>query len=255
MIVFAPPPRIERAELIDSHEPSDKDFAESFADIARVNELLGGARAVQSALRPLIARLSLRPYASDGPVQILDIATGSADIPRALIREARGGKLSNRTLAITATDHHPKVLALAQRLTPVAEWPEITIAPADAFQLPYPNGAFDFALCSLAFHHFGPTDCITALREMNRVTTHGFIVNDLIRDHLARALAWTIMRVARANRLSKHDAPVSVMRAYTLPEYRKMGREAGIPNFIVRSAPIYRALLICDKTGYGSAIR
>lgn len=238
MSLLKPPPRVERPERIDSVEHSDRDFAASFADVARVNRFLGGTRAVYRALAPLLAGL---PFETR-PVRILDIATGSADIPRALVRAARRGRLGGRSLQIVATDNHPKVLALARRLS--EGYPEITVEEADALALPHPDKSFDIALCSLAFHHFGPENCVRALREMERVAAHGFIVNDLRRDRIACALIWALTRLVRANRLTRHDAPLSVLRAYTLDEYAAMARKAGIPSFEVRTAPMYRALIV-----------
>ncbi len=237
--LLAAPPREERAELIDTGEPTDAEFAGTFRDIARVNRFLGGTRAVLHALDELMAALPSEPAR---PIRILDIATGAADIPRALVRAARRGRWGARRLEIVATDNHPKVLALAEKS--IIAYPEITIAPADAFALPYPNQAFDIALCSLAFHHFGPNGSVRALREMARVTRVGFVVNDLRRNSVARLLIFLLTRIVSRNRLTHHDAPLSVLRAYTLPEYAQMVRRAGIPFCEVRPAPLFRAVLV-----------
>jgi ubiquinone/menaquinone biosynthesis C-methylase UbiE len=242
MPLMAPPPRAERAELIDSHEPSDADFAASFADIARVNRFLGGTAAVLQAFAPLVTDLP-----PDRPVRVLDVATGSADIPRALVDAARRGRFgaAGRRAEIVATDNHPKVLGLARTLS--AGYPEITVAPADAFALPFGDASFDIALCSLAFHHFGPEACIQALRELARVSRVGFVVNDLRRDRLACALIWLATRAVGANRLTRHDAPLSVLKAYTLTEYVRMADAAGIREWAdvtVRPAPLFRAVIV-----------
>lgn len=243
MSLFAPRMRAERDELIDSEDPSDADFAASFGDIARVNRFLGGTQAILSALTPLVRGL---PEGSN--IRILDIATGSADIPRALAAAARRGQFGpGRTLKIVATDNHSKVLALAERSTPRLSYPEIRVEQADAFALPYPNSSFDIALCSMAFHHFPLDRCVFLLQEMERVSRIGFIVNDLLRDRVAMALIWALTRIVGANRLTRHDAPLSVLRAYTLAEYREMARLAGIPECQVRLVPIYRAVMIRDK--------
>jgi ubiquinone/menaquinone biosynthesis C-methylase UbiE len=192
----------------------------------------------------------LRGATPERPTRILDIATGSADIPRALVQAARAGRFgAGRRLEITAVDSHPKVLALARRRTPPGLYPEIRVEEGDAFALPYPDGAFDIALCSLAFHHFGPARSVFLLREMERLTTSGFIVNDLVRDPVACALIWTLTRLVGANRLTRHDAPLSVLRAFTIAEYRQMLREAGIPErkCDVKIAAMYRAVTVRVK--------
>jgi ubiquinone/menaquinone biosynthesis C-methylase UbiE len=238
-------PRAEREELIDSIEPSEADFAASFADVARVNRYLGGTRAVRRALPEL-----LRGLDTTRPVRLLDIAAGSADIPRALVQAARRDAFGpGLRFDITALDNHPKVLAYARRVTPPDAYPEIRIVEGDAFALPYADGAFDIALCSLAFHHFGFDRCVSLLREMERVSVRGFVVNDLRRDAVACGLVWAVTRLVRANRLTRHDAPLSVLRAYTLTEYRAMAAEAGLPNMTVRAVPMYRAVLVRKRDG------
>lgn len=239
------PPRSEREELIDSVEPSSRDFAASFTDISRINRYLGGVAAVQNPLGAMLRRCA---KTGDQPVRILDIATGGADIPRALVRVARRGAFGSATrFQITATDIHPKVLQFTREQTPNLEYPEICVETADAFALPYADGAFDFALCSLAFHHFGHENCVRVLREMERVTTRGFIVNDLLRDRVPRALIWAVTRIARMNYLTCNDAPISVSRGYTRQEYTQMTRDAGIPRCQVRLAPLFRVVIVRDK--------
>jgi len=242
MLFSLVPPRTDCPEWIDSLEPSAADFAASFEDVARVNRFLGGTQAVLASFPALLHDLP-----TDRPVRILDIATGSADIPRALVRAARWGRFgAGRRLSITAVDNHPKVLALAREHTPPDLYPEIRVESADAFALPYPDGAFDLALCSLAFHHFGYDRCVFLLREMERLTTRGFLVNDLLRDWVACGLIWGLTRLVGANRLTRHDGPLSVRRAYTRVEYGQMLRDAGIPDAecAVRRVPMYRAVAV-----------
>jgi ubiquinone/menaquinone biosynthesis C-methylase UbiE len=240
---WSAPPRAEREELIDSQEPSAADFAASFGDVARVNRYLGGTWAVRNVLPELLSGID-----RSRPVRILDIATGSADIPRALVHAARRDAFGPGVrFDITALDNHPKVLEFARTATPPNVYPEIRITEGDAFALPYPDGAFDIALCSLAFHHFGYDRCVSLLREMDRIAEHGFIVNDLRRDRAACGLIWTATRLVGANRLTRHDAPLSVLRSYTLPEYRQMVRDAGIAHATVRAVPMYRAVITGRK--------
>jgi hypothetical protein len=247
--------------MIDSVAPADPDFAASFNDIARVNRYLGGTRAVLRALDPLMRDLGASgrgvAEAPGGAVRILDLATGSADIPRAIVRAARRGRWGNPhgasgfRVEIVAADNHPKVLGLARRLSEA--YPEIVVVEADAFALPFADGAFDIALCSMAFHHFGEGNCIDVLRAMDRVSRAGFVVNDLVRDRVACGLIWTLTRLAGANRLTRHDAPLSVLRAFTIDEYVGMVRAAGISGCEVRTAPFYRAVIVRSRLRAGDA--
>jgi ubiquinone/menaquinone biosynthesis C-methylase UbiE len=99
---------------------------------------------------------------------------------------------------------------------------------ADGRQLPYPDGAFDVSHASLVLHHLEPADAVVLLREMSRVSTRGIIINDLARNQLSLAGAWLLSHVATVNRYSRHDAPLSVRRAYTLTEGHALIAAAGL---------------------------
>jgi hypothetical protein len=77
-------------------------------------------------------------------------------------------------------------------------------------------------------HHLGPADAVTMLREMGRVATRAILVNDLLRSRLGLAGAWLLSRVATRNPLSRHDAPLSVRRAYTKEEMQALAEQAGL---------------------------
>ena len=200
-----------------------------------------------SALAPLIAEAANK----NRPIRILDIGTGSGDIPRSIARAALGGRFGDagHRLQISATDAHPKVLDLANRLTPTSEYPTVTVMQADALALPFADGSFDIALCSQTLHHFCPNGCVQILQEMSRVTTTGLIINDLIRSRIAASLVSLWTSLTFAHRLTRHDAPTSVLRAYLPDEYAEIARAAGLRKTTVRRVPIYRAVLIHRKNG------
>jgi ubiquinone/menaquinone biosynthesis C-methylase UbiE len=89
----------------------------------------------------------------------------------------------------------------------------------DAMRLPFRDEAFDVAGSALFLHHLEPEQIVAVTREMLRVSKHAVIVNDLHR-------CWPHWLVACAggliyrSRLTRHDAPVSVRRAYTQNELR-----------------------------------
>src|SRR5207245_2074121 len=106
--------------------------------------------------------------------------------------------------------------------------PDIRLVRGDAFRLPFADASFDYVLCSLAFHHFGFEGCLAALREMERVARRGWLVNDIRRAWSAWFLIRAVLAIAGANRLTRHDGPASVLRAYSLDEYRAMPEALGL---------------------------
>jgi ubiquinone/menaquinone biosynthesis C-methylase UbiE len=239
---FALPPRSERLEILDLRPATPQEIDANFTEIARVNRFLGGTKAVRDGLRTLLAALPT----DTNPVTILDVAAGGADIPRALIGATRRGDFgADRTLHITATDLSTEVLAHARRQTPTERYPEIAIETADALNLPYADCSFDIATCSMALHHFSPPDAARLLREIARVTRRGFILNDLRRDRVAAALIWVLTRVLGAHPITQHDAPLSVLRAYTPRELQDIFNDASLPGQVaIVCAPMFRVVAV-----------
>src|SRR5260370_30086424 len=93
-------------------------------------------------------------------LRVLDLATGAADIPRAIVAWARK---SGKKIKVTAVDGNDEVLRSAREWC--RDWPEIQLERCHLLELPYGPERFDIVLCSLALHHFTTDDAITILRR------------------------------------------------------------------------------------------
>lgn len=226
--------RRDAAELLDDPAKVPGDLAGNLADIRRLNRWFGGTRL---ALKFVLPQLSPRRATS-----ILDVATGSADIPLALLDLGRRHRCE---VEITAADISPEILEEARRYVGTAD---VRLVPADARRLPWPNRRFDVVLCSLALHHLDPTDASTALAEMWRVTNRRLIVLDLSRGYLAYAGTWLVTHSVARNQLTRHDGPLSVLRAYTAAELREFARRTGLGEAVrVTRHPFFRLALVADR--------
>jgi ubiquinone/menaquinone biosynthesis C-methylase UbiE len=206
-------------------------------DIRRLNAWFGGKRlAVKTIESTLEGRRSAR---------ILDVATGSADIPLAL---SKWGASHGVNLDIVGADISPQVLSEARRYLVGSD---IRLARADAQSLPWQDESFDVVCCCLALHHFSPSDANQVLREMWRVARHFIVVTDLRRSYPAYIGAWLATHVLAPNVLTRHDGPLSVMRAYTTREVRDLAGAAGITPVSVQTHAFFRQVLIgrkrCDE--------
>jgi SAM-dependent methyltransferase len=231
------PRRRDAQELLDQmgHDPTE--LAANLRDIRMVNRVAGGTAIV---LRHLPGLLDEIPR--DCPAEILDLATGGGDIPRALATWADG---QSRPLRLTVTDRSPEILAEARRT--LAGVPGVTFSVCDARATPMPDRSFDVVLCSLALHHFAPGEAVQVLREMDRLSRIGFILNDIRRCLAGFVAAWGASRIATRNRLTRHDMPLSVLRAYTPDELRALLGQAGIPDAKVTTHPLFRMAAVRRK--------
>ena len=226
-------PRLqEAAELLDRPDNSDEEIRENLRDLERLNRYFGGARAVLLHLSRMVGERS------QSPLTILDIATGGADIPRAICRWARRRKLA---VAIEAVDRGDQVLAAATEWS--IDFPEIRLRRVQAPLLPYPDHSFDYVISSLFFHHLNEVEGILLLREMARIARRGLLVNDLLRSRLACLLTMITVRLLSGNPLTRHDGPMSVLRGFRPQELRRMATEAGLANMRLSHHPWFRIAL------------
>jgi SAM-dependent methyltransferase len=224
-------PRLEGAsERLDEPHHEIGTLERSLDHVAAVNRWFGGRRA-------LLHHLS--HHVSTGPVAILDVGTGSADLPLAITRWARR---HGRAATITAVDVHPQIAGVASRRTTGEA--AVRVAVADGLHLPFPEGAFDVALLSLTLHHFDGAGQLRILTELARVVRCRIIVGELHRTRLsylgARLLAGTVWR---ADPLTRHDGPMSVLRAFRPEELQTLATKAGLRDVVVQRHPLFRLVL------------
>lgn len=223
-------PRSTTPELLDERGHDAEELSANLHDIRRVNRLAGGTRATLRALPPLLDRVP-----PDRPADVLDLATGSGDIPRAIIAQAIK---AGRSIHVVASDLSPAILAEAEHA--LTRCDNVSFASYDARSVSLPDRSVDVVLCSLALHHFTSDDAVTVLREMTRLSRVGFILNDITRGRLGLLSAWAASRVATRNRLTRHDMPLSVRRAFTPDELRELLRRAELSDAVVRQHYLFR---------------
>ncbi|HEX6924867.1 MAG TPA: methyltransferase domain-containing protein [Longimicrobiaceae bacterium] len=233
--------RVPGSELMDRLDVASAALAEGLSDLRRVNRWFGGGRAALRAALPAIR-------AVDAPtVKVLDVATGSADIPLALVRRTRAEGLR---VHVVASDLHPETLSVAREV--VADEPAIEVARADALDLPFADAEFHVAMCHTSLHHFADREARQLLSELGRVASHAVVVTDLARGRLAelvvRLLAATLWR---AHPVTRHDSVVSIRAAYTADEAAELARAAGLEQIRTRRHLFFRFSLVAAPAARG----
>ncbi len=191
----------------------------ALGDLRWVNCRLGGARALLRGVDPFLARL--RP---DEPLDLLDVGAGGGDLALAIARHARR---RGRRTRVTALDRDAVSTSAARRAA--AGHPDISVVRADAFALPFGEGAFHVVAASLLLHHFAHREAADLLARLRRVARLGVVVNDLVRDPVPWLFIWIASRLTGRSAMFVHDAPLSVLRGFTRSELLAVAREAGDP--------------------------
>jgi ubiquinone/menaquinone biosynthesis C-methylase UbiE len=209
--------RRREAEWMDAPDADPAILGVSLRFIRRINTALRYTRSTLSHLR----RFS-RSWKPGETIRIIDFATGSADVPLAVVRWAHRRGFDVRVVGV---DLHEATCQMARDAT--RHEPRVTIVRADALaELPFDAGSFDYALSGLFLHHLSETDAVQVLRAMDRVARRGIVVGDLLRNR--RAYAWVVLFTLWANPMVRHDARVSVAQAYSEPEAAALAERAGL---------------------------
>ena len=200
-------------ELLDGPLDDEAALRGNLRDLARINRWLGGTSASQRALEGLLAGRTV-------PHTLLDVGTGGADIPLALLER---GSRRGRPLRVTGVDSRQEVLDAAGAIHPrLVRTPDLELVVSDGGSLPWPDRSFDVVHCSLVIHHLEPPAALAFLREAARVARLGVVVNDLVRARHHWIGARIVLPLMTRNRFTRHDGPLSVRRAYTRMELRAL---------------------------------
>jgi ubiquinone/menaquinone biosynthesis C-methylase UbiE len=223
-------------ELLDGPLDDLATLAGNLRDMGRVNARLGGTRLSRRAIEAVLGEA--RAAGAGGPVALLDVGTGGADIPVALLA---GFARDGRPLRVTGVDR-AEVIAAARAIRPDLDaLPRLSLEVADGRTLPYDDRTFDVGHSSLVLHHLEPPDAVRFLTEMARVSRRGVVVNDLVRGRLAWIAARLLAPLVTRNRYSRYDGPLSVRRAYSVVEIQAMLAIAGLrPVATIRHPLRYR---------------
>jgi len=221
--------RLQHAsERLDELGVGAAELPGALADLARINALLFGTRLTSRCLNDL-----LETHPPDAPLTLLDVGCGGGELTAAVARRARR---SGRPVTAIAIDRNPAVVAHARRRF----GDQLDLRLGDILALDLPEDEVDVALCSLLVHHLEPDDAVRALRELARVARIGIVVNDLVRSKLGLVGSRTLIPLLTRNPVTRHDAVLSVRRAYTPRELRELLVAAGLRPLSMRGALGYR---------------
>jgi ubiquinone/menaquinone biosynthesis C-methylase UbiE len=190
------------AELLDDDLGTPNEIADSLVDLRHINNWFGGT-ATTTALLRRIAGVTDRSELS-----LLEIGAGLGDVPLGALRALKSDGIGLQVTLLDRVRSH-----LPQN--------EVRAVLGDAVHLPFKDDAFDVVSCSLFAHHFEPETLSLLAKEALRVSKRAVLINDLIRSRVHLAMVYLGLPLFHS-RITWHDAPASVRRAYTREEMKSM---------------------------------
>lgn len=217
---------------MDSSPVAAEELRRALAFIAWTNRCFGG-------YGPVLDRLALwsREWPRGATIRVLDVGTGGADLPVALSRWSRARGLN---LCVTAIDSVPIIADIARKNA--GSYAEIEILETDLFTLAASGRRFDYVVGSLLLHHIPHARRIEALRAADALSARGVIFVDLLR---CRTAYWGARIIAGlfGDRITRHDGPLSVRKAFQPVELDALARSAGLTYLRAGRHPFFRVSL------------
>ena len=201
---------------MDRPQPVSAELDVDLHNLRQLNRYFGSYRLVTHFLRRW-----MRPGTR---LRILDLATGSGDIPRLVVDYARR---VGAAVSVDAVDQQPSTLEIARRLS--GDYPEIEFTEGDV--LTFEREPYDIVLCSLALHHFSEADAVTLLRRCRDLSQGYVLVADLWRGWIATAGVYLLTSLFFREPMTQTDARLSAERAFSFAEFRSLAEQAGWQNF------------------------
>ena len=214
-------------ELMDDPALDPAEHRRALAGLARLNRVSDSAGALWPALAQLARELNRA-------VRVLDVATGSGDVPRKLLARAKRAGIA---LDVSACDVSPTAITEATREPSGARF-----FVHDALRDRLPTG-FDVVTCSLFLHHLSEDDAVALLTNMEGAADRMILVNDLWRSRFNYCAVWLACRLLTRSPVVRFDGPASVRSAFTPGEMLALAERAGLEGATVQSKFPCRFLL------------
>jgi SAM-dependent methyltransferase len=204
-------------ELMDRPQPVTPELVSDLRNLRQLNRWFGSYALTTHFLRRWIQ--------SGVRLRVLDLATGSGDLPRLVIEHARR---VGANVTVDAIDQQSSTLEIARGLS--ADYPEIDFKQGDALCFGE-AGQYDIVLSSLALHHFAEAEAVRMLERCRLLSRRFVLVSDLRRGGLATVGVYLLTALIYREPMTRTDARLSAERAFSFREFRSLAERAGWRNF------------------------
>jgi 2-polyprenyl-3-methyl-5-hydroxy-6-metoxy-1,4-benzoquinol methylase len=204
-------------EMMDRPQPVSAELERDLERIRQLNRWFGSYRLILDFMRRW-----LKPTAR---MRLVDLATGSGDIPRLIADYAR--KIGAH-VEIDALDRQRATLEVARKLS--SSYPEISYREGNILEWDS-GGTYDVVLCTLALHHFSDDDAVSLLRRSRELSRRFVLVSDLRRGFFLQAGVYLLTALIFREPMTRFDARLSAQRAFSFSEMRDLVVGAGWENF------------------------
>lgn len=224
--------RVVIPELLDHDGGSAAEVEASLRDLGMINRWFGGIATLRAMLERVAAESGRRE------LSLLDVGAASGDVATQAGKQLRARGILVRPVLLDRAASHLMPANGTRRVV------------GDAQALPFADSSFDLVACSLLAHHLEPGELAHFVDEAQRVARLAVLINDLRRHPLHLALVYAGFPLYRS-RITRHDAPASVRRAYSPTEMRAILSNTRTARAEIQRHYLYRMGVIAWKGSAG----
>ena len=226
--------RSYQEELMDDLNAPTDELHLNLDEIIQINKITGGpAVSIQGVKR-------LLESTSKNEIHFVDIGCGGGDMLAYLAKQT---PRSGVKFKLTGVDFQPKAIDFAKKKYPwLAD--RVNWIVADYKELLQSGFKADVFHAALFCHHFTDEELVSFFSSLKEASELGFIINDLHRHPLAYYGVKAINTVASKSRFTKHDAPLSVLRAFKKSELQDLLSQAGVERYSMTWKWAFRYLVV-----------
>lgn len=195
--------RVTQPEFLDSKDCDPQLAYSSYRLMKWVNRFGGGTKAVANYLATEISR-----NGSGRSIRILDIGSGTCDIPLAILKRAQ--KRSQK-IEFICLETNETALKIAAENIIRSGFDAIELKDESIFEFDCPQD-FDYAIGSMFFHHFRDEQILNLIEKLRSYVLRSILINDLRRNLMSYA-SCRVLACSFSKGL-KHDVLLSIRKGF-----------------------------------------
>jgi 2-polyprenyl-3-methyl-5-hydroxy-6-metoxy-1,4-benzoquinol methylase len=203
--------RATQPEFLDSKDCDTQLAYSSYRLMKWVNRFGGGTKAVENYLATEISH-----NGDSRSVRILDIGSGTCDIPLAILKWARN---KSQKIEFTCLEINETALKIATENIKRSGFDAIELKDESIFEFDCRQD-FDYIVGSMFFHHFQNERILNLIKKLRSYMVKSILINDLRRNLMSYA-GCRIMACLFSKGL-RHDVLLSIRKGFKSKELSRL---------------------------------
>ena len=203
--------RANESEFLDARDCDPQLASSSYRFMRLVNRFAGGTKVVKDFLAKEFSK-----HGRNRPISVLDIGSGTCDIPLAVTEWARK---KSRRIEFTCLETNHTALKIAQKNIRKRGFDSIELKNESIFEFD-PRQPFDYAVGSMFFHHFQNEQVLALIEKLRSYVLRGILINDLRRNLMSYGGCSVLL--CPLSKDLKHDALLSIRKGFKADELSRL---------------------------------